>query len=81
MFYKLWVLVAGLMGYSACLAFLQASVVRTILCYICAFVVGIGIVLVRDKFEHLEKEVTELREQVAQAEKSDKSTVEKTRDN
>ena len=48
MSYKLWVLVAGLMGYSGCLAFLQASVVRTILCYICAFIIGIGIVLIRD---------------------------------
>ena len=76
MSYKLWVLVAGLMGYSGCLAFLQASVVRTILCYICAFVIGIGIVLIRDEFEHLENEVAELREQITQPEKSDESAAE-----
>lgn len=77
MSYKLWVLVTGLMGYSACLAFLQASIVRTILCYVCAFVVGIGIVLVRDEFEHLENEVAELREQITKSEESDKPVVEK----
>ena len=70
MSYKLWVLVAGLMGYSGCLAFLQASVVRTILCYICAFIIGIGIVLIRDEFEHLENEVAELRDQVDESKKS-----------
>ena len=70
MSYKLWVLVAGLMGYSGCLTFLQASVVRTILCYICAFVIGIGIVLVRDEFEHLKDEVAELRNQIDESKKS-----------
>jgi uncharacterized membrane protein len=79
MSYKLCVLVTGLMGYSACLAFLQASVVRTILCYICAFVVGIGIVLVRDEFEHLENEVAKLREQITQPEKSDEPAAENNR--
>jgi hypothetical protein len=70
MSYKLWVLVTGLMGYSGCLAFLQASVVRTILCYICAFVIGIGIVLVRDEFEHLKDEVAELHNQIDESKKS-----------
>lgn len=69
MSYKLWVLVTGLMGYSACLAFLQASVVRTILCYICAFIVGIGIVLVRDEFEHLEERVKKLEKELKEGEK------------
>lgn len=79
MTYKLWVLVAGLMGYSGCLAFLPDSVVRTILCYICAFVIGIGIVLIRDEFEHLENEVAELWKQITQSEKSEESVTENNR--
>lgn len=69
MSYRLWVLVAGLLSYTGCLVWFQDPTVKMLSSLFCAFVIGIGIVLVSDKFEHLEKEVAELQEQVAQAEK------------
>lgn len=77
--FRLWVLVAGLTCHTWCIVSFQDTTARLILSVLCAFIVGVGLVIVADKFEHLEKEVAELREQVTQAEKSDELLAEKSR--
>jgi hypothetical protein len=79
MSYKLWVLVAGLISHTWCVVGFQDTAARMISSMLCAFIMGIGIVLVGDKFEHLENEVAKLREQITQPEKSDESAVENNR--
>lgn len=71
MTYRLFVLIAGVMGYIGCLVWFQDSILRTVLFIFCAFVIGVGGVLVSDKFEHLESEVDKLREQITRMEREE----------
>lgn len=69
--FRLWFLIAGVMGYAGCLVQFQDLAAKAIASVFCAFIIGIGIVLVADKFDDLESEVKELREQIARIEKEE----------
>lgn len=74
MAYRLYVIVAGVIGYVASFVCFQSYPgLRAFLCMFCACVMGFGIVLVANKFEDLKDEVKGLRKQIAKSEKSDES--------
>jgi len=74
MAYRLYVIVAGVIGYVASFVCFQSyPTLRAILCMFCACVMGFGVVLVANKFEDLESEVEELRKQIAKSKKSNES--------
>ena len=70
MSYRLWVLISGVIAYIGSFVCLQSHpTLRGILCMFCAFIMGVGIVLVGNKFADLKKEVEELRKQIVRMEK------------
>lgn len=72
MVYRLSVLIAGVIGYIVSFVYLQSHMtLGAILCMFCAFVIGIGIVLVGEKFDDLKGEVEELRKQIARMERGE----------
>ena len=59
MAYRLWVLIAGVIAYIGSFVCLQSyPTLRGILCMFCAFIMGVGIVLVGNKFDDLKSEGT-----------------------
>lgn len=65
MAYRLYVIVAGVIGYVASFVCFQSyPTLRTFLCLFCACVMGFGVVLVANEFNDLESEVDELRKQI-----------------
>lgn len=69
MSYRLWVLVAGLISYTGCLVWVQDPAAKMIASMFCAFVIGIGIVLVEEKFDKLEERVKKLEKELKEGKK------------